>query len=130
MRKYNTKQREMILDRFTKNPSICFSAKEICDQCEYVGQATVYRTLATLEKEGVILRFHGHPGGDVFKLACDRNDDRHIHIVCKSCGDMIHSDCDFINEISAHLESCHSFRLDTSSTVIYGFCEKCTEEGL
>lgn len=128
MKTYNTKQREKILALFESEPDRCFSARDVLLLCEGVGQATVYRTLARLSEDGKIKRFLGASGVDFYKLAGSRSEDNHIHMVCRSCGDVIHSDCDFIAEMSRHLKSEHSFTLDTSSTVIYGYCDGCAKE--
>ena len=128
LKKYNTKQREQILAVFSAEPGKCFSAKELIGLVPDIGQATVYRTISLLESEGVIRRYRG-TDSDSFRLseACDEPD--HIHIVCKTCGEMLHSDCHFIGEMYRHLLDEHSFMLDTSDTVIYGTCRSCAEAG-
>ena len=123
MRKYKTKQRDTILSVFRSHPSKCFSVKELTDVCPTVGVATVYRTLSVLESDGTIRRFLGNDG-DLFKLTSD-SEGHHMHIVCRSCGDILHSECGFIGEMERHLEAEHDFSLDTASTVIYGVCGKC-----
>lgn len=124
---YKTRQREEILAVFEAEPDRCFSARSLITEGGIsAAQATVYRTLAMLAGEGIIRRFKSAEGGDCYKLAC-RHDD-HIHFVCNRCGEMIHSDCEFIGEISRHLLSHHGFTLDTGSTVIYGTCAKCSEQ--
>ena len=123
MRKYKTKQRDTVLAVFHDHPSKCFSVKELSDMCPTVGVTTVYRTLALLEEEGNIRRYIG-TDGDLFKLSSP-DDGHHMHIVCRSCGNMLHSECKFIGEMEDHLKTEHDFSLDTASTVIYGFCGKC-----
>ncbi len=128
MRTYKTKQREAVLSLFEREPDRCFSARDVLLLCQGVGQATVYRALARLTEEGQIKRFLGVSGVDFYKLSVTHSDESHIHMVCKTCGDVIHSDCDFIRQMSHHLKSEHSFTLDTGSTVIYGYCEGCSKE--
>lgn len=125
LKKYNTKQRSHIVGIFNSSPDKCFSARDVIAATEGVGQATVYRTLSLLTEEGVLNRYRGN-GEDMFRLACSGEGGCHIHMVCKTCGSMIHSDCHFIGEISRHLMSEHSFALDTASTVIYGVCGGCS----
>ncbi len=128
-RTYKTRQREEILAVFERSPDRCFSARELISEGGLsAAQATVYRTLSILTSEGIIRRFKSAVGGDCYKLACRRGD--HIHFVCTSCGELMHSDCKFINELSEHLLSCHGFLLDTGNTVIYGLCPKCAESGV
>ena len=125
MRKYNTKQRCAIESVFRLHPDKCFSAKEVTDVCGNIGVATVYRTLSVLESDGVIRRFMSSDG-DLFKLASKSG--HHMHIVCRACGDMLHSECAFIGEMERHLKAEHGFSLDTAATVIYGLCGRCSEE--
>lgn len=129
MKTYKTRQREIILSLFEKYPDKCFSAKDIIENCDInVGQATVYRTLTRLSEEDLLRRFRTDGGCDYYKLACHRSGTCHMHIVCRKCGDMIHSDCEFIDEMARHLLDAHGFQLDTSRTVIYGICRDCTGE--
>lgn len=126
-RTYKTRQREEILAIFESFPDRCFSARELITEASLAAsQATVYRTLSVLASEGLIRRFKSAVGGDCYKLACRRSD--HIHFVCTTCGELLHSDCSFIDELSEHLKSRHGFRLDTGSTVIYGQCAKCSRQ--
>lgn len=124
---YKTRQREEILSIFEREPDRCFSARELITEGGLsAAQATVYRTLSMLTDEGTIRRFKSSIGGDCYKLAC-RHDD-HIHFVCNRCGEMIHSDCEFIGKMADHLLASHGFTLDTGNTVIYGTCAKCSEQ--
>lgn len=124
MKKYNTRQREQILSVFASEPDKCYSVKELLNRLPDIGQATVYRTVSLLESEGVIRRYRG-TDCDSFRLSESCGEPDHIHIVCKTCGEMLHSDCHFIGEMYRHLLSEHSFMLDTSDTVIYGTCQNC-----
>ena len=126
MRIYNTKQRNQVFELFKRNPDKCFSAKDIV---EYVGidacQATVYRTLSVLVREDKIHKFRSGRGYDYYKLACSAPHMNHMHIVCLNCGDTIHANCRFIDEMGRHFLNAHDFYLDTTKTVIYGLCSKC-----
>ena len=125
MKKYNTRQREHILSIFAGEPDRCFSAKELISLNPDIGQATVYRTLSLLESEGKIRRYRG-ADSDSFRLSAHGDNYDHIHMVCKSCGETLHSDCHFIGEMYRHLLDEHDCMLDTSGTVIYGTCRNCT----
>lgn len=50
----------------------------------YLSQATVYRILEFLEKEGLVRRVSTTAGAGRF----DANTSRHQHLVCRSCGRM------------------------------------------
>jgi len=54
-RKYNTRQRESLISFFKNHPDEVFSARElIADNALNVGEATVYRLLAGLSREGIL----------------------------------------------------------------------------
>ena len=61
---YNTKQRDVIVEFFSRHKGNCFTAKEIITSGEVsVGEATVYRTLTKLANQGVLKRFTGDGSG-------------------------------------------------------------------
>lgn len=129
MRSYKTKQREQILEFFEENPDRCLSARELITESGIdAGQATVYRTLSMLTDENKLRRFRSDAGGDCYRLACAESEGNHMHIVCRVCGGMIHSECEFIDEMKSHLLNEHGFALDTGATVIYGVCAGCAGE--
>ncbi len=129
MKTYNSKPREQVLGVFLTEPDKCFCVKEVVESCHGIGQATVYRAISFLERDGRICRLHGI-SGSVYKLACNHSGENHIHIVCKRCGEMVKDETGVLNKISAHLSAEYSFKLDASSTILYGYCKGCAEEVL
>ena len=127
-RGYSTRQRGAVLAFLQNHPGECFSAQQIhASLGGLVGQTTVYRALELLEKQGEVLRFTTGEDTAVYRLvegACHK----HMHLKCLSCGEIIHMDCGFIGELSAHLSTEHAFALDPMHTVIYGRCAKCEKE--
>ena len=71
-----------------------------------VGRTTVYRHLEKLYAEGAIRKFlTGDNSGACFQYvdnpeACHN----HYHLRCNSCGRLIHTDCDFLNELAEHIK--------------------------
>ncbi len=132
--KYNTKQRERILDYLQGVQGVHITAADVCnhfrDNGTTIGQSTVYRQLERLVDEGVINKYtidknssacfeyigqQGHGEGTV----C-------FHCKCEKCGKLIHMHCDELEEIGAHLMEEHKFKLDPLRTVFYGVCEECS----
>lgn len=131
MKLYNTKQRDTILSFFEKNKDKCFSAREILESGEVdVGPATLYRALAVLTRENKLRRFNSESkkDGAYYMLACMRESESHIHLICEICGRMIHADCGFVNSIAEHFLKSHSFKLNSAKTTIYGICKECLED--
>jgi Fur family ferric uptake transcriptional regulator len=128
---YQTRQGQAILgymrslggDHVTVNQVV----RHFEDTEEAVGQTTVYRHLEKLAAGGLIRKYILHDG----KSACYQYTGNgakcreHFHLKCETCGSLIHVDCDFLDEIEAHLRRRHKFQLNTLKTVFYGTCKKC-----
>lgn len=125
---YNTKQRDEIVEFFSKHRGKCFSAKEIIKSGEIKsGEATVYRTLSKLAESGVLKRFTDGSAGACYQLAESADCDKHFHLKCEKCGKLIHIDCGFMAEIKGHIEENHDFLVDLGKTVFYGLCGDCAK---
>jgi len=57
--------------------------KELINEGEDIGLATVYRVLTQFEQAGLLERHHFESGKAVFEL---KNDSHHDHLVCLQCG--------------------------------------------
>ncbi|MCI7759761.1 MAG: transcriptional repressor [[Eubacterium] saphenum] len=125
---YNTKQRDEIVEFFSRHRGKCFSAKDIIRSGEIKsGEATVYRTLSKLAENGVLKRFTDGASGACYQLAESSDCDKHFHLKCEKCGKLIHVDCGFMAEIKQHIESDHDFYVDLGKTVFYGLCGACAK---
>lgn len=125
---YNTKQRDEIVEFFSKHRGRCFSAKDIIKSGEIKsGEATVYRTLSKLAESGVLKRFTDGSAGACYQLAEGADCDKHFHLRCEKCGKLIHIDCEFMAEIKGHIEENHDFYVDLGKTVFYGLCGDCAK---
>jgi Fur family ferric uptake transcriptional regulator len=125
--KYKTKQRDEILNFFINHPNECFSAREVYHGVS-AGEATVFRALTQLTREGKLRRFTGDSGRGErayyqYQGLCENA--AHIHLKCAVCGTLIHMDCDFMEEMIAHFRAEHKFSVDCGKTVIYGMCNEC-----
>ena len=133
--KYNTRQREVLLDYLKSVPGNHVTVADICSHLQdhgvSIGQATVYRRLEDLVDEGVVNKYII----DAKSPACFEyvEKDSHIagdicfHCKCEKCGKLIHLHCDELSGIKEHLYEEHRFNLDPKRTVFYGLCETCTE---
>lgn len=125
---YNTKQRDEIVEFFSRHRGKCFSAKDIIRSGEIKsGEATVYRTLSKLAENGVLKRFTDGASGACYQLAESSDCDKHFHLKCEKCGKLIHVDCGFMAEIKQHIEASHDFYVDLGKTVFYGLCGACSK---
>jgi Fur family ferric uptake transcriptional regulator len=128
---YHTRQGQSILEYMRSlgdgHVTVNQVVRHFEDADEAVGQTTVYRHLEKLAAEGLIRKYILHDG----KSACYQYVEdgakcrEHFHLKCESCGALIHVDCDFLDEVGAHLRRRHKFQLNSLKTVFYGTCKKC-----
>ncbi len=82
-----TLPRLKILNLFENSPVRHLSAedvyKELINENEEIGLATVYRVLTQFEQAGLLERHHFESGKAVFEL---KSDGHHDHLVCLQCG--------------------------------------------
>ena len=82
-----TLPRLKILNLFENSPVRHLSAedvyKELINENEDIGLATVYRVLTQFEQAGLLERHHFESGKAVFEL---KNEGHHDHLVCMQCG--------------------------------------------
>jgi len=124
-----TPARLAILDIFTKSkkPLSAEMVYKKLDREKNINEVTVYRTLATLEKSGVLNRADLRKDSLYFELA----DEHHHHLVCTNC-DRVE---DFENlEIEKEIEKIKRRVVETSSQFknindhsleIFGLCQAC-----
>lgn len=134
---YHTKQQERILEVFRENPEVCYTARQLLTLLSdtQIGEATIYRSLQRLTAAGLIKKFapasHNPQEDSRLSQACyqytgDRkNCQDHFHLKCLGCGNVIHMDCSFMEEINRHIAEEHHFTVDNSQTTIYGLCCVC-----
>ena len=99
-----------------------FSAEELCRSLPQVGRATVYRTLASLQEEGVICRLMIDGRAPRYLLGGTQY---HHHMVCTQCGAVQDiADCgvdDFVDTVAERF----GYELDGHRLEIYGRCSTC-----
>lgn len=124
---YKTKQRDEIVEFFNSHRGKCYSAKELIKSGEVSsGEATIYRTLSKLANQGILKKFTDGEAA-CYQLNESEECSRHFHLKCEKCGKLIHMDCDFMAEMSRHIEQSHGFFVDIGKTVIYGLCADCNK---
>lgn len=89
-----------------------------------IDEATVYRTLSSFEKAGIVRRVNLRRDSVYFEM----NDDHHHHIVCEKCGEI--EDFKESKEIEKILgrivEKSSRFKIiNEHSLELFGVCSKC-----
>lgn len=132
--RYHTKKREVILAFLRDHPETCFSAKDLYTALQDApirpGETTVYRTLELLSREGTIKRFEQGQGNSATYQFADENPacEHHLHLKCRDCGVLIHTECTRLKSLAEHLCAEHGFTVNQAETVLYGTCQNCREE--
>lgn len=88
-----------------------------------IAYGTVYRTLHLLAERGLILEF---PFGDQASRF-DRRTDRHDHVQCSVCGELVDVDVPSAMLARVVAEEQTGFRIDGHQTVFSGLCPVCQE---
>jgi Fur family ferric uptake transcriptional regulator len=128
---YHTRQGDRILDYLRslgdRHVTVTQVARYFADSGDLIGQTTIYRHLEKLAAEGTIRKYALSDG----KSACYQYAGasalcrEHFHLVCESCGVLIHADCELLDEVEAHLLAAHDFHINMLKTVFYGTCKRC-----
>ena len=125
--KYNTKQKDMILDVIKKEQKE-FTIKDIYNSLEgAVGLTTIYRLVDKLVIDGLLDKHISKDNITYYQYLEECDKENHFYLKCDKCGSMIHVDCDCIEELSDHISSKHKFKLNKEKIIIGGICNKCLE---
>ena len=64
-----------------------------------------------------------HPCGsqewEVLRVGAD------FRLKCLGCGKLFHVECDYLDQVQAHIYAHHQFTIDNTKTVLYGLCAGC-----
>lgn len=130
--KYNTKQREIILNYLKENKDSNITADEILNFCSQsgnkIGKATVYRYLNDLVKQNIVKKYMVEDRNcSCYQYVEEKNCSEHYHLKCEKCNKIIHLECEEFKEIQHHIAKEHNFKLDSIKTILYGICKECSK---
>ena len=124
MKEYNTKQRERLLSLFRDNPDRSFSHSDVALMLPEVGQATIYRLIPRLLREGYLMKVHGTGHETLFQYRDPGKCRSHLHIRCMRCGCVSHLDESVSEAISSAISEGNGFEL-LNSSILEGICPEC-----
>jgi Fur family ferric uptake transcriptional regulator len=84
-------------------------------------EATVYRTLSFLHRQGILLAGHIGNGNLVYEVASHQ----HHHLICRECGESLEIGHDALDDLYARLKKETGFALDESHVTLFGLCPIC-----
>jgi len=121
-----TLPRVKILEILEKNPRRHFSAedvyKNLIEEGEDIGLATVYRVLTQFESAGLVSRHHFDSGHSVFEL---NQGAHHDHILCVRCGKVDEFVDETIEQIQHTIAERAGYEMTDHVLYIYGICAQC-----
>ncbi|MBQ1433418.1 MAG: transcriptional repressor [Ruminococcus sp.] len=132
MGKYNTLQREELIEFMSKHRSSAYTVKEIADLMKQdssipkpPGESTVYRLIKDLVENGEVKRtVRGNSRTFVYQLTDGETCHHHLHMKCVTCGKLYHMDDESSRELVERILKEDSFEID-SSAVLPGKCGGC-----
>ncbi|MEL7187603.1 MAG: ferric iron uptake transcriptional regulator [Pseudomonadota bacterium] len=90
--------------------------KQLLQDGEDIGLATVYRVLTQFESAGLVTRHNFEGGHSVFELD---DGEHHDHMVCIESGDVVEFMSDEIERLQHEIADKHGFELLDHSLVLY-----------
>ena len=125
---YNTKQKDIILDIIKKQKHE-FTIKDIYEQVkDQTGLTTIYRLVDKLVNENKLTKTISKDNITYYQYLEECNHANHFYLKCDNCGDMIHIDCDCIEDLTKHIFKEHKFNLSHDHIIINGLCNKCSKD--
>ncbi|BCD68275.1 Fur family transcriptional regulator [Nitratiruptor sp. YY09-18] len=122
--KYSS-QREQIL-RVLFNAKKHLTPEEIYNEVKKenpsIGLATVYRTLAFLEREKFVNSISFGTEGKKYEL---NRGEHHDHMICIKCGDILEFFNEELESLQEEIAKKFNFKLITHEMNMYGICPKC-----
>lgn len=86
-----------------------------------ITEATVYRTLAFLSAEGLLLAAHVGSGQMVYEIASHD----HHHLICRKCGMNCEIGHDQLQPLYEQLKNLTGYQIDSMHVTLFGLCPDC-----
>jgi Fur family transcriptional regulator, ferric uptake regulator len=86
-----------------------------------IHRSTIYRTLDSLEKLGVVDHVHLGHGRAVYHLSAEV----HHHLVCEECGAVVHAPADLFDQLARDIDERYGFRVRPDHFAVIGRCRDC-----
>lgn len=91
-----------------------------------IGLVTIYRTLETLDRLGLICEVHA--GGNCRSYLVRRPEEHHHHLICADCGTVIDfTGCD-LDKMEQKLSEETGFRIESHLLEFLGHCQTCQKQ--
>ncbi len=119
-----TPQRELVLRAVERlghaTPDEVLGA--VHEESAAVNISTVYRTLELLEELGLVRHAHITDRAPTYHSTATPD---HVHLVCRSCGEVTEVAPEIIEPMTAKLLDTYGFVTDVGHLTIFGACQNC-----
>ncbi len=124
---YLTNQRKTLYEILEQHRDEALSADQIISLMgENASRSAVYRNLSSLEKQGLIIRTAvSGSNKSLYRYVGAKECKNQLHLECSKCGKTYHLEMPAAKELIDGVMQNADFRIDSSSTVLYGICGKC-----
>lgn len=126
--RYNTKNKDDILS-LVKSFKNDFTAKDVADFLDknnnHMGLSTIYRVLDNLVNDKIIAQNLSNSKTVYYRYIMPCMSHNHILLKCEVCNEVLHVDCDIVDNLNEHLLDNHKFYLDINQALLPGVCKKC-----
>jgi len=127
-----TSQRQAILDVLIENDGKHLSTEEIYELVKKrypdIGVATVYRTLLLFDRMELVYKLDFDDGCSRYELNKNKEDHRHHHLICMSCGSVSEVEEDLLDSLEEEILNKKGFLVKDHRVKFYGICKKCSEK--
>lgn len=129
LRRRNTPQKQVVLDTLIKLGSHVSAGeiyREISKTSPDFSRATVFRVLADMADDGILLRVNTLGGDCKYDVATQH----HYHVVCRTCGKVADVQFDSDLDLLDHVVSASGYTLETEFVEFGGLCPECAAKSL
>lgn len=122
-----SRQRECILNVLKgtdTHPTASWVYERVKNEISNISLGTVYRNLARLSEDGVILRISGDDGVERY----DARVKPHYHMLCRLCGGVSDVFIGYADELDRSAEELCGCKIDEHKLMFYGVCNKCCKK--
>lgn len=132
MKKYETKQRQMLLAFFKEHSARQYTVEEIAayfTKESPVSVSAIYRNLHSMAQEGQLAKFSPAKGQKaMYQYVGEEACSHHLHFKCEMCGQIFHVQDRQLDELLAVAMEKNAFAVDRRKTVLYGACGRCQKK--
>ncbi len=130
MSKYQTEQRQKLLEVFKGSDNQSFSASDIIKKCENddISVSAIYRNLKSMENDGLICKVMDNKRSEaLYHYVNPDNCVGVIHLKCENCENTYHINKHISNMIMNLAKEDFKFSINSKTAFLYGICDNCSQ---